>query len=261
LKLISELNTTTKDWAINVRLTSIGTQKKFNNGSKESFLIPLELIDEEGIQIPATLFREGISKYLNLLEEGRCYQISGGLVKVANKKYSPIKSDFSITLDELSTIMQIPEDCCIPKNVFNFSTISDISTMVNGSLIDIIGVVRDILPQKAVRFKDGVETFNRVFKLYDEESKSINVSVWRDLAEMELKEDQILVIKNLRVGEYNKVKELNSICDTILVHNIKSSKISRLKNWITKNPISSHSSKPVHKPRYKIMVPFFVLQK
>jgi len=242
---INELNSSVSNWAINVRITKKGIQRKFGKGQQEGTLLPIELVDEKGTQITATLFGEAIEKHKHLIIEGKCIQISGGIIKGANKRYTSIKSEISLSLDSQSSIIAIPEISTIPKNAFSF----------NGSMVDVIGVVRDLAPAKSVHYRDGNDISKRTFSLFDELGKCVEVTLWRSIAELNYKEDQIVAFKNIRVGEYNHIKQLSTITDTVAFFNVRNERVQLLEDWKKSHPPFNHE-KTVPRPHYELTVVF-----
>lgn len=79
---ISKLSPTLKwDWRIKARIVKKGDKRTWKNDRGEGYLMNIDLIDEEGTQIQATLFKEIADKYLEILHEGHVYTMTGGLVK------------------------------------------------------------------------------------------------------------------------------------------------------------------------------------
>jgi ssDNA-binding replication factor A large subunit len=56
-------------------------------------------VDKFGKEIQATLYNEAVDKYADKFKQGGVYVIRNGQVKMANKKYTTIKSDFCLVLD------------------------------------------------------------------------------------------------------------------------------------------------------------------
>ena len=59
-------------------------------------VIPLHV---QGTAIEATMWREIADKYHPMLEEGKVYLFSKGKVKPANKNYSAVRNDYTISFD------------------------------------------------------------------------------------------------------------------------------------------------------------------
>ena len=64
----------------------------------------VDLVDELGTEIRATIFNDAVDKFSPLLEVGRVYIVSRGRVKAANRQYSMVNNDYEITLDSHSVV-------------------------------------------------------------------------------------------------------------------------------------------------------------
>ena len=254
IRPISSLKVETKDWAIKVRVTKVGQQKRFMRGISESVLVPLEFIDEQGTQITAALFGEAINTYKHILRIGKCYKISGGMLREANKKYSTSKCELTITLDINSSIEEINDNDRIPRNVFNFIEFVDIMGLDIGTYIEVIGIAREISAPLPIKFRDGKPSYKRSLKLYNEKGKSIDVALWRHLATMDIKNNDVIAFKGIRVNQYNQYKQLSSVNDTLIFINLNHPKVRELMDWARKNPrITKIVSRPI---RSIVVIPF-----
>ena len=63
-------------------------------------LLNIDVTDKANCSIVATFFGEAAEKWDARLEEGKVYSMSGGNVKMANKRFTTIKNDFAITFDQ-----------------------------------------------------------------------------------------------------------------------------------------------------------------
>lgn len=70
----------------------------------------VDLMDEEGSQIQATLFKEIVDKFSDKLIEGNVYMMTGGLVKEATGKFAARKNNQCIVFDKYSEINEIVDD-------------------------------------------------------------------------------------------------------------------------------------------------------
>jgi len=57
----------------------------------------IDLIDREDTMIQATMFNETANKWYPKVEENKVYIFANGKVGIANKKFSSIKNDYSLT--------------------------------------------------------------------------------------------------------------------------------------------------------------------
>ena len=73
------------------------------------------------------------------------YTISGGMVKLANKKFTSIKNDYCLTLDRLAVVKETKDDeVAIGKLGFSFTNLTEIEQIVTSCTVDVIGVVMEV---------------------------------------------------------------------------------------------------------------------
>ena len=76
------------------------------------------------------------------LQEGKVYFFADGKIKLANKKFTSIKNEFCIIFDQIAQPTLIEEgDDNIKDKVFNFTSISDISKILQPKSVDLIAIV------------------------------------------------------------------------------------------------------------------------
>lgn len=91
------------DWKIKARVTK-KIKKEWKNARGAGLLMNLELIDSQGSQIQATFFNDQVTKYDSEIQENKIYLFSNGTIKMANTKFTSIKSDYSIVFDRASEV-------------------------------------------------------------------------------------------------------------------------------------------------------------
>ncbi|KAI3857868.1 hypothetical protein MKX03_004970, partial [Papaver bracteatum] len=188
------------NWTIKVQLTSKGNLRTYKNARGEGCVFNVELIDQDGTQIQATMFNEDVNKFYNKFELGKVYYISKGTLKVANKQFKTVQNDYEMTLNENSELEEI----------------DDLGTYVNGQvLVDVIGVLQSVSPTMSIRRKANNETIQkRDITIADDSylNKTVVISLWNDLATTMGKEllyvvdnNPIVAIKCLKVGDFQGV--------------------------------------------------------
>ena len=124
---LKSLNTFFFDWKIKVRLTKKCEKKNWKNAKGSGTLLNIELIDALGTQIQATMFNEAVERLDHLLDENKVYLISNGQVKMANQKFTSIKNDYALILDNNSQIMEIDDDLAIQNVGFDFTGLDEVA--------------------------------------------------------------------------------------------------------------------------------------
>lgn len=122
-------------------------------------MFKVEMTDEDGTQIQATMFNEAAKKFFDKFELGKVYYISKGTLRVANKQFKTVPNDYEMTLNENSLVDEASnEEAFIPETKFNFVPIDELSPYVNGrELVDIIGVVQSVSPTMSIQRKSNNE--------------------------------------------------------------------------------------------------------
>ncbi|KAA8542553.1 hypothetical protein F0562_023705 [Nyssa sinensis] len=239
LPLVS-LNPYQGNWTIKVRVTGKGNMRMYKNARGEGCVFNVELTDEDGTQIQATMFNEAAKKFYDKFQLGKVYYISKGSLKVANKQFKTVQNDYEMTLNENSEVEEATnEETFIPETKFNFVPIDQLGPYVNGKeIVDVIGVVQNVSPTMSIRRKINNETIpKRDITIADETKKTVVVSLWNDLATnvgQELLDiadkSPIIAIKSLKVGDFQGVS-LSTLSKSIVVVNPDIPESKKLRSW------------------------------
>lgn len=107
---LSCLNTFAREWTIKAKVIKKYPMKYWKNERGEGNLFSVDLMDREDTQIQATMYKESADKWFEILQEGKIYTMSGGIVKMANKRYTTIPHDHQLTFNADSDIQEVHED-------------------------------------------------------------------------------------------------------------------------------------------------------
>ncbi|KAG6545076.1 hypothetical protein Mapa_013459 [Marchantia paleacea] len=230
-------------WTIKVRVTNKGPMRTFSNARGSGNLFNVELTDEEGTQIQATMFKEAADEFHNKLQLGKLYYISNGILKAANKRYSNLKNDYEMTLSTKSTVEEIPEeegtDKVIPLLKVNLVKIADMAPYVNArELIDVIGVVQNVGMNASVRRKiTNEEIPKRDITIADESNKTVVVTLWNALSTDQgakvfgmVDEEPIVVFRSVRVSDYQGLS-LSTVSHSTVLINPDIPEVKALRLW------------------------------
>ncbi|KFK27878.1 hypothetical protein AALP_AA8G440900 [Arabis alpina] len=234
------LNPYQGSWTIKVRVTNKGIMRNYKNARGEGCVFNVELTDEEGTQIQATMFNDAARKFYERFQLGKVYYISKGTLKLANKQFKTVQNDYEMTLNENSEVEEVSnEEMFVPETKFNFVPIEELGMYVNQKeLIDLIGVVQSVSPTMSIRRKTDNEMIpKRDITLADESKKTVVVSLWNDLATgigQELLDmadkSPVIAIKSLKVGDFQGVS-VSTISRSNVVINPESPEAKKLKSW------------------------------
>lgn len=222
---ISSLNPFTNNYTIKGRCLSKSDIKTFKNQKGDGKLFSAVLADETGT-IKIAAFSEVVDMFYSMVEINKVYSITGGQVRMANKKFSNTTSEYEIHLDR-NTKLNLVYDEATPKYYFKFVKISDL--LVNTS-VDIVGVVKDVFALSTVTLKStGKEQSKRDVNLIDDTGFA-RLTLWGNNAETELSPGDCIVINNTLVREYNGISLSTSASSTVYV-NLMIDECYALKGW------------------------------
>ena len=88
-------------------------------------------------------------------EQDSVYTFAGGMVKLANKKFTSIKNDYCLTFSNDARVLKCDDDDDIEGISFNFTDLSEIESMVQSRVLDVIGVILNVGPMSEINLKDG----------------------------------------------------------------------------------------------------------
>ncbi|KMS97799.1 hypothetical protein BVRB_5g123610 [Beta vulgaris subsp. vulgaris] len=237
---LASLNPYQGTWTIKVRVTSKGNMRSYRNARGEGNVFNVELTDEDGTQIQATMFNEAARKFFDRFQVGKVYYISKGTLKVANKQFKTVQNDYEMTLNEYSMVEEASDEgVYIPEPKFNFVPIDQLGLYVNGKdVVDVIGVVQSVSSTMSIRRKINNEMIpKRDITIADESKKTVVVSLWnehattigQELLDMADK-SPVVAIKSVKVGDFQGVS-LSAISKSILKINPDLPESQKLRSW------------------------------
>ncbi|KAL2961164.1 hypothetical protein AAZX31_17G076300 [Glycine max] len=245
------LNPYQGNWTIKVSVTSKGNMRNYKNARGDGCVFNVELTDEDGTQIQATMFNNAARKFYDKFILGRVYYISKGTLKVANKQFKTVQNDYEMTLNENSEVEEVAgEASFVPETKFNFVQIDQLGPHVNKSeLVDVIGIVKNVsstmtirrksdnesIPKRDITIADDTETLN-IYACHFSK-KTVVVSLWNELATTTGQElldivdkSPVVAIKSLKVGDFQGVS-LSTIGKSVVLVNPVIPEAKNLRSW------------------------------
>jgi len=213
---VNSLSPFQKTFKIKVRVTRKGDIREWNNTRGSGKLFSVDLLDEAGGEIQATMFNEAAEKFFAVFEEGKVFTVTKGRIKVANKRYTHIKNDYSIDLNEQSEVKFVGEDAKISSQVYEFKPLSDIEGMEDKSFCDTIGICDQVGEvQNFTSSRTQKELTKRTFRLVDKSGAAIECTTWGSFAQSldpNSLLNQVVALKAAKVSEFNgKSLSVNSV--------------------------------------------------
>lgn len=201
---LKQLTTFSKDFQIYVRVIKKSDLKTFNSSPNKNggTLFSFVILDEEGNEMQVTCFNKAVQKFYNVIHENKVFEISGGYVKINDKKFSSVKSDYKIVIDENSRVIEIQDDGSIQHQKFMFTRISDLVNAPLYSVIDCIGYVLEVGDKVIKNTKNGEQPMKKVI-IADTSDCKIEFTLWRVFAHKEVNVGEVIALKNVKIGEFN----------------------------------------------------------
>lgn len=240
---IAALNPYQGRWTIKARVTAKGELRHYNNPRGDGKVFSFDLLDSDGGEIRVTCFNAVADQFYNQIETGKVYLISKGSLKPAQKTFNHLRNDHEIFLESTSTIQPcFDDDNSIPRQQFHFRPISDVESMENNSVVDVIGVVSFISPSASIMRKNGTETQKRALHLKDMSGRSVELTLWGNFCNAEGQRLQnmcdsgvfpVLAVKSARVNDFNG-KAVGTISTSQLFIEPDFPEARKLKEWFDK---------------------------
>jgi replication factor A1 len=221
---ISAINPYSSKWTIKARITAKSEMRRWSNAKGEGTLFSIDLLDSEGGEIRATFFKDACEKFFPMLEEGKVYTFSGGVLKVVqNKQYSNLKNNYELTFNANAEIRAVADDSAIKVQHFAFTKIASISMLEPGNTVDVIGIVKSASECSEITSTKlgGKQLLKRDLTLIDDSGCEIKLTLWGEKAQSAAYQWETMPIaafKGLKIGDYGG-RSLSSMNTTTVMIN------------------------------------------
>ena len=113
------------------------------------------------------MFKDGVDKYYDMLEDGKTYYIARGNLKPANQQYNTCKNDYEMSLGGESEIQYCSESIKVKMN-YTFVAIKELENAQVQSNVDVIAVVKSVGEVSSIATKRGDNVDKRNITLIDD---------------------------------------------------------------------------------------------
>lgn len=207
---IKALSTFNRDWTIKARVTNRSDLRDTQKGGK---LLKCELTDFHGTVIEAAFFNDCAKCYDKVLKKNRVYSLSGGKVGIANKRFTQVKNDFSLTFNMGCEIKELEDDGIIDKYGFEFMNLKQLNNTDTANSIDLAAVIVDVGEKNTFTSKyDGQTKFKKQWTVVDDTNYAILITLWGSEfidKYSSIKAGDVVGIKNAKVSNFGG-KSLNT---------------------------------------------------
>ncbi|CAM9482030.1 unnamed protein product [Ascophyllum nodosum] len=230
---IASLNPYQNRWLIKARITQKSDMRKWSNSRGEGTLFSIDLLDEEGSEIKGTFFKAEAERWYEQLQEGQVYRFCGGKIKVANKKFSSLKSEYEITFDQGTRIDPVEDDSRILSMTYNFVKLNAMEAAEPNVMVDVIALVKNYEDCSTIMTRSGKETEKRNLTLVDDTCTEITLTIWGGLA----KEDErrwdgnpVVAFKGVKLSDYNG-RSLSTLNSSSVINDPDVAEAGELRAW------------------------------
>eukprot|EP00930_Biecheleria_cincta_P098390 TRINITY_DN90048_c0_g1_i1.p1 TRINITY_DN90048_c0_g1~~TRINITY_DN90048_c0_g1_i1.p1 ORF type:complete len:459 (+),score=100.34 TRINITY_DN90048_c0_g1_i1:95-1471(+) len=205
---IRELSTYQVKWTIRARVTSRGPLRTFKNrsGNGEGKVYHVELLDSEGGEIRASFFNEAADKNYEKMEAGKCFVLSKGQVRIANRQYNMCKHRYELIFDKMAQVEQVGDVVAIDAVRLDISDLRSVQSKTLPCSVDICGIIASFEQTYAFTSKDGKDLVKRELTIADDSAVSMKVTIWGDRAkkaDAQFEGNPVIAMKGVYVKEWN----------------------------------------------------------
>ena len=201
LKLLTTLS---KDYKLLVKVTSKGEVKQYKSGKGKLF--SFVIMDELGNKMQAVAFDKIVDKFKDEIIENDIYEISGGYIRTSDKRFDPPGSDYKLILTESTTIIKKNDEEKNFKDKFTdpdnkFWSLSEVKDAPVNTIVNVVCVIGDKGETNYKDTKSGSILIRKMFVL-DQSNEKMELTLWRNLTQLNLNNGDILVCKKIRVNDF-----------------------------------------------------------
>lgn len=227
---IDQLSPYQNVWTIKARVSFKGDIKTWSNQRGEGRLFNVQFLDETD-EIRATAFNEQADKFYNLLQEGKVYYVSKARINSANSRFSSLKHPYELALDRDTIIEECLDTDGVPKLNYDFVKLNKIQNLASDSIIDVVGVLKEVHPHRLIKSKSGKEYDRRDVTLVDDSQFAISIGLWNKMAvDFSIPEGTVVAIKGCKVTDFNG-KTLSLTPSSSLLPNPDTPEAYTIKGW------------------------------
>ena len=251
---LKQLNTLTTNYKLLVKITSKGEIKPFRNGNGKLF--SFTIMDESGSKMQAIGFDKIVDKFKDSIVENNIYEITGGYIRTADKRFDPPGSDYKLILNDTSVISEknvdniLKEKFSDPDN--KFFTLREVKEANINSIVNVICIVGDKGESTYKETKNGSMLIRKTIVL-DQSNEKMELTLWRNFTQLKINNGDLLVCQKVRVNDFGG-KNLTSTTESKIFLNPKISdfpdigkEIQALKLFSEQNELSKGIIEPNEK--------------
>lgn len=235
IKTIKELNPfKTAIWNIRVRAINKSPIREYSKDGRTGKVFNL-LVSDGSTKCSIVFFTEFVDSFYEKIHLYKSYDITGGVLKLANKRYNEEIHDYEIIVDRsfaISPAAEVPEMVKMPRNIVKISRLSE---KINETVSVLGVVVVEGTLETVTRRKDNTLMKKKTVTLGDDSEQTVQFILWEESAEMEIKKGDVLLLENVRVSEYQNEPQISMARDGEMFFNPEVPEVFKLKGWFNRN--------------------------
>ncbi|GMM38931.1 replication factor A subunit protein [Saccharomycopsis crataegensis] len=190
-------------WTIKARVSYKSPMRTWSNQKGEGKLFNVNFLDETN-EIKATAFNDQADQLFDVLQEGKVFYVSKARINPARTQFSTLKHPYELSLDRDSVIEECLDDSDVPKLTYNFVPLSKVEDLEVNSVIDVVGVLREVNPAFQITSKSTGRPYDRRdVVLVDQSQFSITLGLWNKMAlDFALPVNSVVAVKGARVQDF-----------------------------------------------------------
>lgn len=227
-------------WTIKARVSFKLDMRTWTNQKGTGKLITIHFLDELD-EIRATAFNETAERAEKELQEGKVYYLSKALVKAANKKFNTLANAYELTLERDSVWEECFDTVDVPKINYNFVKLDQIQNLEVGTVVDVIGVLKDVGDEYTITSKTNNTFSKRNLSIVDQSGFAIEVGLWNQTAKtFAVPSGLVVAFKLCKIGEFNGQRSLSLAQAGSFMADPDSPELYLLKGWYDNEGKSSN---------------------
>ncbi|KAH9387197.1 replication factor A1 [Nematocida major] len=232
---IKELNPfQSMHWRISAKVVSKSPTRTYTKDGRPGKVFNV-IVSDGTDKCNITFFTEYVSQFVDKIELYKSYEITGGVLKLANKKYNEDVHDYEILADRSFAVTPIPETKQPVKIPSTLSKVAKLPNQVHETVSLLVVVTETGEVSTITRRKDQVQMKKRTLSVGDESGKCVPFILWEDVCDLNFMVGDVLLLENVRVTEYLGMPQIGLARDGVISFNPEVPEVFRLRGWYSRN--------------------------
>ncbi|KAI5190188.1 replication factor A1 [Nematocida sp. AWRm77] len=229
---VEEVSPWVAAWVLRIKVVNKTPVKTYSRDGKSGKVANALVMDKTG-DISISFFNEQVDELFSKLVINKTYEITGGAVKLANRAFARSGHTYELSGDKKMTIT--PVDC--ESEIISVPPLSKISTVKENvnAIVNLVVIVVSAEPPVEIRCKDNEMRKKREIKVVDMSGEVISLTVWREMADMSISAEDVLLLQKVKVGLFQSMPQLSIMSTSIVSVNPEIPEAFALSGWYRNN--------------------------